>query len=464
MSSPLKAVVIGAGQRANVYGDYVLRHPEEIRYVAVAEPDPARRSALARLHRIPPGAQFESWEPLLALPPLGQAAFVCTQDQLHLEPALAAMHAGYDVLLEKPMATREEECRRLVDAARETRRQLQICHVLRHTAHFRRMRDIIQSGRLGQVVNVSHRENVSYWHMAHSFVRGHWRNSAASSPMILAKCCHDLDILPWLLDRHCERLNSTGCLIHFRAENAPPGAPPRCTDGCPAASSCPYYAPFIYDGLTPLWRSAADSSAHIERFALRAYLQAPWVMRLLSPVIPPLRFITHYRDWPRSAVTADPTREGLMKELRAGPYGRCVYHCDNDVVDTQVVMMQFEGGLPVTLTMHGHSHVEQRTTRIEGTRASMNAGLGMGGAWIEVSEHRSGRRVRRVRYNTGAHRGAGHGGGDEGLMAAFVENIRHGGAEAVATAETALESHLLAFAAERSRVEGGRMIERNAWR
>jgi predicted dehydrogenase len=460
MDSPLKAVVIGAGGRAHAYGAYVLEHPDEIRYVAVAEPDPARRAALAELHHLPPEAQFESWEPLLAQPPLGQAALVCTQDQQHVAPALAAMQAGYDVLLEKPMATRAEDCRQLVAAARAAGRQLHICHVLRHTPHFQEMRRIIQSGRLGAVVNVAHRENVAYWHMAHSYVRGHWRNVAGSAPMILTKCCHDLDILPWLLDRPCERLSSTGRLIHFRAENAPPGAPRRCTDGCPAAGACAYYAPFVYAELTPLWRSAADTARPLERLALQAYLRAPGWWRLLSTVLPPLKAITHYHDWPRSAVTADPTREGLMSALRTGPYGRCVYQCDNDVVDTQVVMLQLAGGLPITLTMHGHSHVEQRTTRIEGTRASLRATFGVGGGRIEVSEHRSGRRLR---FDTGAHLRAGHGGGDAGLMAAFVKSLRQGAAEALATAEAALESHLLAFAAEQSRVDGGRLIERSAW-
>ena len=185
---PIQAILIGAGQRGReAYGPYALQHPDEIQFVAVAEPDPVRRGSFARQHNISPENQFESWEALLEQPQYGQAALICTQDQQHTAPTLAALRAGYDVLLEKPMATTLEECQQLVAVAEETGRQLHICHVLRFTEHFAKMRQIIQSGVLGSVINVSHRENVAWWHMSHSFVRGNWRSQALSSPMILAK-------------------------------------------------------------------------------------------------------------------------------------------------------------------------------------------------------------------------------------------------------------------------------------
>jgi len=213
--NPIDAIMIGAGQRgADVYGAYALRHPEKIRFLAVAEPDVERRQQFAAQHQITPEYQFESWEHLLERghpstgsgQRLGQAALVCTQDQQHTAPTLAALRAGYDVLLEKPMATTADECRQLVDVAEETGRQLHICHVLRFTKHFTKMREIIQSGVLGDIVNVSHRENVSWWHMAHSFVRGNWRKKEDSAPMILAKCCHDLDILIWMMGQNISHL------------------------------------------------------------------------------------------------------------------------------------------------------------------------------------------------------------------------------------------------------------------
>jgi predicted dehydrogenase len=383
---------------------------------------------------------------------MGEAALVCTQDWQHIQPALAALQAGYHVLLEKPMATTESDCRRLVQASRETGQQLYICHVLRYTRHFKQMREIVQSGRLGEAIDVDHRENVAFWHMAHSYVRGNWRNSRQSSPMILAKCCHDLDILPWVLGRRCERLSSIGSLSHFKAENAPAGAPPRCLDGCPASQTCPYFAPWLYLGLTPLWRSFIDTASGPEKAAMQLYLKAPWLIKMLSPLSADLRTLSNYQSWPLSVLADDPTPEKVLEALRSGPYGRCVYHCDNDVIDHQVVSMEFTGGLSVSLGMHGHSHNEYRTTRIEGTRGRLLAEFGLGGSWIQVDEHRS---DRRTRYNTSAAAGSGHGGGDFELMAAFIESIRSGDSGAtLTTAEQALESHLLAFAAEKARLEG----------
>jgi predicted dehydrogenase len=456
---PIEVVLIGAGQRgAEVYGAYALRHPEQLRFIAVAEPHDARRARFAAQHNIPPQNQFTSWEALFERPRFAQAALICTQDQLHTAPTLAALRAGYDVLLEKPMATTPEECRLLVDTAEELGRQLHVSHVLRYTPHFQKMRALLRSGVLGEIINVAHRENVSWWHMAHSYVRGNWRNTAQACPMILAKCCHDFDILLWLLERPCERLSSVGSLIHFRPENAPPGAPQHCLDGCPVEKTCPYYAPWIYLDLAPLWRSVAATAQGAPRWIIQMAEQTPGLVKALGILLPPIRLLSDYRGWPRSVVALDPSRENLLTALRSGPYGRCVYHCDNDVVDHQVVMMEFAGGISVTLTMHGHSHLEYRTSRIEGTRATLLAQFGLGGSWIEIHEHRSNRKTR---YNTSAPLG-GHGGGDEGLMDAFVRSLRYGEREALTIGRQALESHLLAFAAEQARLTH-QMIERRAW-
>lgn len=452
MEKPLSAILIGAGQRgAEAYAPYALRHPEQLRFVAVAEPIAGRRERFAAQHHLPPENTYESWEPLLERPKLADAALVCTQDQQHTAPALAALRRGYDLLLEKPMATRRDDCIQLVEAAEQAGRQLHICHVLRYTPHFQKMRQLVQSGRLGQVVDVDHRENVSYWHMAHSFVRGNWANSLQSSPMILAKCCHDFDILGWVLGRKCEQLSSVGSLVQFRPENAPSGAPQYCLDGCPAADECPYYAPLIYLELTPLWRSYSGTASGFPRLAARLQELNPGLVRALSPLVPPLRQLSGYRGWPISVVADDPTPDNLLQALRHGPYGRCVYHCDNDVVDHQTVLMRFEGGLGVTLTMQGYSHIEYRTTRIDGSRSTLLAEFGLGGSWIEVYDHRSGRRTH---IDTSAPAGTGHGGGDETLMAAFVQALQGGSQEALTLGRQSLISHLLAFAAEQARLEG----------
>ncbi len=454
MPNPIRAILIGAGQRGALdYAPYAFNHPNDLQFVAVAEPVRERRESFARLHNIPPDRQFESWEELLAVPQLGEAALVATQDWQHTAPALAAMLTGYHVLLEKPMATRAGDCRALVQASRKTGLQLHICHVLRYTRHIRQMREIVKSGALGEVVDVDHRENVAFWHMAHSYVRGNWRSEAESSPMILAKCCHDLDMLPWVLDSRPVQLTSSGNLIHFRPENAPEGAPERCTDGCPAAQTCPYYAPHIYLEMVPFWHSYSQTAPRGKaRWASRQQIEHPGLVRFLANFDPEIRQIRDYRAWPLSVLADDPTPQNLLAALQTGPYGRCVYHCDNDVVDHQVVSMLFGNGATVTLTMHGHSPVEHRSTRIEGTRARLTGLLGNGGAWLRVEEHRS-RRMKT--YNTSPAAGQGHGGGDMQLMANFTASVRRGGnpPEVLAAAEEALQSHLMAFAAEEARLE-----------
>jgi predicted dehydrogenase len=294
----------------------------------------------------------------------------------------------------------------LVQAAERNGRLLMICHVLRFTSFFSKLNEILSSGRLGDIITVEHRENVVYWHMAHSFVRGNWRNSEIESPMILAKCCHDLDILFWNLGP-VVRLNSFGDLTHYRPENAPPGAPQRCTDGCPVAEECPWYAPRLYlreDG---------------------------------------------YRGWPISAISEDLSLEGCRKALETGPYGRCVYHCDNDVVDHQTVNMAFASGATGVLFMHGHSYEEGRTMRYDGTRATLRGKFGYGSSRIEIHDHLTGE-MEVIDPDTGA---SGHGGGDDGLMAAFVQAARDPDA-CLTTARESLESHLMSFAAEEARVEG----------
>jgi predicted dehydrogenase len=370
---------------------------------------------------------------------------------MHVEPTVAALRRGYDVLLEKPIATTPEGCIEVIDTAAETGRQLHIGHVLRYTRHFQKIRQVHNSGILGDLVNFDHRENVSWWHMSHSYVRGSWAKESESSPMILAKCCHDFDLLLWILGRKCQHLSSIGQLVHFRPEKAPSGAPQRCLDGCPISEECPYFAPFIYIDLLPLWRDIADTSTGLVNIAVQAQLRAPELLRYASKVAPILRQISEYRGWPRSVLALEPTPDAILEALQNGPYGRCVYFCGNDVVDHQVVLMQFEDDISVSLTMHGHSHNEGRSTHIEGTRASLKSFFGLGGSWIEINEHRS---DRSIRYDTTEDVKGAHGGGDVELMAAFVESLRDGSRQGpLKIARQTLQSHLLAFAAEEARLK-----------
>lgn len=247
MHKPITAVLFGAGMRGSfAYGPYAAQHPDEIEFVAVAEPNDTRRHQFATVHDIPPERRFRSWEEVIAQPKMADVVFNMTQDDMHYESALAALEAGYDMLLEKPMTNTLAETVHLVQTAERLGRFMQICHVLRYTPFFATVHDIIASGRLGDIMSVTHRENVRYTHMAHSFVRGNWRNRAQSSPMILAKCCHDLDILFWNMGQKVKRLNSFGSLMHFRPENAPANAADRCSAPCPAADDCPFDARRYY--------------------------------------------------------------------------------------------------------------------------------------------------------------------------------------------------------------------------
>ena len=452
MSPALTAILIGAGNRGyEAYGAYALAHPDEMRFVAVAEPHPARRERFARAHAIPADAQFSTWEELLSKGQMAGAALVCTLDRLHVEPAVAALQAGYDVLLEKPMATTLPDCLRLVQTAERTRRLLQICHVLRYSPFFSALHDILQSGRLGQVITVEHRENVAYWHMAHSYVRGNSRNSTVESPMILSKCCHDLDVLVWNLGP-CRRLSSFGALTHYREENAPAGAPERCTDGCPAAASCPWYAPRLYLHIVPLLHVAHSSPLLWERWAARLILDWPWLASLARRTIPGLQAALDYRGWPVSVISEDMDAQARQRALETGPYGRCIYRCDNNVVDHEVVSMEMTSGATVTLTMHGHSHREGRTMRYDGTRATLFATYYPNDHEIQIHDHHSGR-VSTLRFPIGVAGAAGHAGADHKLMAGFVRAVRDP-ACALTTARESLQSHLLAFAAEEARLQG----------
>jgi predicted dehydrogenase len=404
--SPITAVLLGAGNRGAIYSGFALQHPDDMKIVAVAEPREDRRLRIAAQHDIPANRCFESWEDVLALGKIADVVVNSTMDRDHMASSVAALEAGYDMLLEKPMSPVLHENVRLVQLAEEKGRLLQICHVLRYSPYFQTVRDIVQSGRLGRVVSVDHRENLVYWHMAHSYVRGNWRNSTIAGPMILSKCCHDFDILYWILRQPVERLSSFGSLIHFRPENAPAGAPLRCTDGCPAAEQCKYYAPRLYgrDTDSPTW----------------------------------------------NALTLTTTVEARLEALKTSPFGRCVYHCDNDVVDHQSVNMELTDGATVSLIMNGQGYEEGRTLRFDGTRATLLGKFRAHAHKLSIHDHLSGE-VEHIDIPDRDQ--SGHGGGDWGLMHSFVNAVRGITDDSLTSARESLESHLLAFAAEESRLE-----------
>ncbi|QJD88398.1 Gfo/Idh/MocA family oxidoreductase [Cohnella herbarum] len=404
----ITAALIGAGQRGRgAYAPYALENPDDIRFVAVADADPERRGLFRQEHRISNENCYSSWEDLLAGPKLADAVLICTQDKMHYEPAIKALEKGYHVLMEKPMSPDPVECIIMGEYAEKYNRVFSICHVLRYTDFFATLKQLVTDGRIGRLVSIQHTENVEHRHQAHSFVRGNWSNSETSSPMILQKSCHDMDILQWLADSECTKVSSFGSLTHFRKENAPENAPLRCLDGCPVKEECPYYAPKMY----------------IER--------DDWVGTVL-----------------RSVVSNDTSDEGVLRALKDGPYGRCVYHCDNNVVDHQVVNLEFANEVTVAFTMSAFTYEGGRSVKLMGTHGQIRADMEKNE--IEVTSFIT-REKETIRIDTDL---SGHGGGDNGIMRDFVRLVRSGGTEKGLTgAKTSVQSHLIAFAADISRLE-----------
>jgi predicted dehydrogenase len=410
-------VLFGAGLRgAFAYGAHAAA--AGLRIASVVEPMASRRDAFGEAHDIEAVDRHATVSEWLSTGRTVPGAIVATPDREHVEPALAALGRGCEVLLEKPMAPSLDACIELVRAADAAGRQLHVAHVLRCTPFFQAVREVVRSGRLGRVVTVEHRENVDARHMAHSYVRGAYRREDESNPMILAKSSHDLDLLHWILDDPVERLSSFGSLLHFRSERAPEGAPERCTDGCPVQATCPFDA--------------------VEAYAPEVPVAEPEI-RLLTQLF---------------ALEDPPSfdREQRRRALATSPYGRCAFRCDNDVVDHQVVAMELASGASVSFTMHGHSHREGRTLRIDGTRATLRAAFT---DEPEITVHPHGadlvERIELPEVDV-----IGHGGGDEGVVRGFAASLRGGSVSERLSSDgrTSLESHLLGWAAEEARRSG----------
>ena len=415
----VEAVLVGGGNRGRfTYGGYALRRPDRLRIVALAEPVADRREAVAAEHGLPAERVAADWRTLLSRPALAPVAIVATGDTDHVGPALAAIASGHHVLLEKPIAPDPADCLRVVDAAERAGRILQIGHVLRYTAFYEKVHEIVASGRLGEIVTLDMKEHVAHWHLTHSYVRGKFRNRRIAAPIVLAKTCHDLDLMAWLVGRPASRVASFGSLSHFRPAQAPAGAPERCTQGCPVQERCPHDAVRFYLG-------PGDDVARI---------------------------------WPWTDLGLDPSREARRRALETGPYGLCAYRCDNDVPDHQVLALEFGGGITATFTLHGLATHERRTIRISGTLGELR-GVFQEGV-IDVTRHGS---LETERHGVEASL-AGHLGGDEGLLGHFTDVVaRDAASEVRASGRVSLESHLIGFAAEQARLERG-VVDMDAFR
>ena len=411
---PVTLLIIGCGARGGGYAEFARHFPERAKIVAVADPNPVRRNSVGDEHQVPAERRFTCWEDAAKAPRLADAVLICTQDVMHEAPAIAFASLGYAILLEKPMAPTAQACRNIVAAVKKAGVLFAVCHVMRYTAYTRKLKETLDSGAIGDIVSIQHLEPVGYWHQAHSFVRGNWRNEKESSPMLLAKCCHDLDWLRFVMGQPCRQVHSFGTLLHFRKEQAPRGAATRCVD-CPKdiEGNCPYSALKIY------LRDRLDKGID---------------------------------GWPVSVLTDKVTPETVRKALEVGPYGRCVYACDNDVVDNQVVNLLFDNGATASMTMTAFTQHSGRLTRIFGTRGVIDTDSNE----ITLMDFLTDRKtvIETAVKNDGGIL-TGHGGGDFGLMDAFVTSVAsHDPTQIHSGIDETLESHLMVFAAEESRRTG----------
>ncbi len=419
---PVTILILGAGGRGFVYAGLARKMPELAKVVAVAESRDFQREKMAREYGIAPEMTFKSWEEAAATKRrLADAVAICTQDAMHEACVMAFAKLGYHILLEKPMAPTAAACRRIVKEVKKYGKMFAVCHVMRYTTYTQCVKKMIDAGTIGEIVSVEHHEPVGFWHQAHSFVRGNWRNEKESSCMLLAKSCHDVDWLSYIIGRRCVRVSSFGGLYYFNKAHQPKGAADRCMD-CKLSKKCPYSAKeFYFDRLS------------------------------------------RKKDWGWPLDVVDPTfkKANLAKALREGPYGRCVFACDNDVVDHQVVNFEYEGGVTASFTMNAFNLLDGRKTRIFGTTG-----------YIETNDSSV---LRHYDFLTkkwetidttasGASMAGGHGGGDGGVLGDFCLAIQENDPSHIITGTDAtLESHLTTFAAEKSR-KTGKVVEMATFR
>jgi len=405
-SAPLRIAVLGAGGRGTLFGGIIRDFKDWARVAAVAEPRDAYRCFFARTHHLEKANIFKGWQDFCARPKMCDAVVLATMDRDHVGPAIACLEKGYHLFLEKPMATTLSDCQAIEAAQRASGKVVAVCHSLRYHRGFHTVKDLVDRGRIGRVITMNQIEQVSYWHQAHSFVRGNWGNEGRSTFMLLAKSCHDIDYMAYLIGAPCRRVASYGARSHFRAEHAPAGSTARCADGCAVERACPYSA-------------------------IRQYVECGARAR---------------RQWPANVVSSVHTREAHLEAIRTGPYGRCVWRCDNDVVDHQVVAMEFAGDVTATFTMTAFTNGGGRKLRVHGAEGEL--------AFDEkkIVLRRFGEKTAEtiaIPRETG-----GHGGGDNRAIRSWLEAIHQGDPSRVLTsAQESLRTHRIVFAAEQSRRE-----------
>jgi predicted dehydrogenase len=410
MAKAVTAITLGAGSRGNVYGGYAAKYPNNLKIVGVADPIVFRNEQYAAVHSIERENRFDTWEDVFKRPKFADAIIITTPDDLHYAPCMKALEMGYDILLEKPIAPTEKECRDILALATKKNRIVAVCHVLRYAPYFVKMRELIAKGAIGRVISVQHLEPIEHTHMAHSYVRGNWHNSKDTTPILLAKSCHDLDIIKWVIDKQSKEIVAMGDLTWFKKENAPKDSSERCVD-CKVERECPYSAVKEYHD------------------KLRR---------------------TRVLDIPVELKDKAAKQEYVLEKLKTSNYGRCVYKMDNDQPDHYISNIRFEDGITASFSMEAFTSFHGRRTRIFGSMGDMVGDM----EELVVTDFRTGKTVtfKPKAEDVDGYANSGHGGGDWFLARDFAQAVaQQNAAVLTSTIADSIESHVMGFMAEKSR-------------
>lgn len=410
LAKPVTAITLGAGARGNVYGDYAVEYPGQLDIVGVAEPIAIRNERYAKKHAIADANRFHTWEDVFKKPKFADAVIISTPDQLHYGPCMAALKMGYNVLLEKPISPSEKECRDILELTKKTGLIVAVCHVLRYAPYFIKLREMMQSGAIGEIISVQHMEPIEHTHMAHSYVRGNWHNSTTTTPILLAKSCHDLDIIKWMLGKESESIQAYGDLKWFKKENAPVGSTERCTDGCAIEKTCPYSA-------------------------LKQYYRK--------------RQRTYVFDLPE-----DKDRQGdaILDFLKTTNYGRCVYRMDNDQCDHYTTNILFKDNVTASFNMEAFTPWGGRRTRVMGSMGFIEGDMSQ----FTIYDFRTdkSKTYESKVLDVENYKNEGHGGGDWRLVADWIQAVSQQNPQLLtSTIDASIESHVMCFMAEESRAK-----------
>lgn len=403
LDKPLTAVIIGAGGRGNTYAQYADRFPSSLKIIGVSDINDFRKNAMSDRFSVEQSKRFGDWSEIFKLPKFADIIFITTPDNLHYKPCMKALEMGYHVLLEKPAAQTEKECTDILAQSRKYNRIVAVCHVLRYAPYFKALKETVASGKIGELLSIQHLEPIEYVHFSHSYVRGNWNNSKKSTPAVISKSCHDLDIIRWIVDKPCKEISAFGSQSFFTSKKAPKGAAKRCQD-CQIEAQCAFSAKKIY----------YDRRAWLHVFDLKG--------------------------------NREQQGEQILSYLRTTDYGRCVFYSDNNQPENFIMNMNFEGGVTTSFSMQAMTSYGGRHTRLMGTKGDIIGDM----ATFTITDFLTGKQEQ---WNGGST--DGHGGGDLRLIRDLLWAVnRNDESLLTSTISASIESHVMGYRAEKSRLKG----------